>query len=103
MEDDSAAARRLTLLNEIDQLERENLDRRPVAVTLGAFTFSLIKALAGPTLVWGGVAVALLAVFLGLMVRPIKRSQRIHALRGQLGLLEPPAGHTPLPPGKPAL
>lgn len=103
MEDDGSATRRMALLDEIDRLERENLSRRPATVTLGAFVFSFIQALAGPSLVWGGAAVAFFVAFLGLMVRPIKRFQRIHALRAEVALLDQPQGHTPLPPGKPAL
>lgn len=103
MEGGGSAMHRLDLLDELDRLEKENLDRRPVAIVLGAFTFSFVRGMAGGALVWGGAALASFALFLALMVPPIKRFQRIQLLRRQLKLLESSPSDTALPPRGAAL
>lgn len=80
----AAEPTRLELVDELDLLERQNLDRRLVSVVMGLFTVSLIFASSTASFAWGVGAVLSFAVFLALMVAPIRRFQRIAELREQL-------------------
>ena len=82
--DEEATARRLALLDELDILVSENKARRPVMIVMGLFTLSLIFAVEEGSIAWALFAVALFALFLGFMAKPIKRFGRIHELRREL-------------------
>lgn len=78
------AAHRLALVDELDGLVERNKDRRLVSVTLGLFTMCLIMAIetkAALPIVGGSIA---FAVFLMLMMKPIRRFARIEELRKEL-------------------
>lgn len=75
---------RLTLVDELDLLEKRNRERLPVKVALGIFTACLILALTRGSFVWAVGAVASFSVFLALMVAPIRRFERIAEIRREL-------------------
>ena len=77
----------MALVDELDLLVQENRDRRFVTVLGGLLTLSLILVLESWTFGRGLGAAVSFGAFLAVMVKPIRRFQRIHELKRELECL----------------